>query len=264
MRTAIFVLISACLALGGCGGPDETAVRNGVAQTSNFVVREHAGGEQSRSTQIADGTLEFVELQQYLMDGTTLEGSRSMTTFTPGLVVSSETLEINFLESGVVISTRSSAAEAWSQRTRRKTSSDERIEALLLSNLELVGAAPGTERARVDPWGDIWIPVRGEIGMKGEWLVFAGRGGFEGQYYLDINLNSANLYGEWLADLPALAQRLREDARPVLCYSGSDAFLTEMGRRASSDPSDSGADSFEYGGMTAADIAQLRTELHPE
>ena len=75
------------------------------------------------------------ELAHYLTEVSSTGGTFSLTTFVPGVIIKSDLVEVNILESGVVISKRSHTSEGFTQWVREKNADDEAIERIARSLL---------------------------------------------------------------------------------------------------------------------------------
>lgn len=85
---------------------------------------------------MSKGDPRFDELLLYFREPGSTAGKGSLVSYVPALTVECDTIRMNFLGETVVVSTRASARETWSQRTRAMTADDERIRAILTERLD--------------------------------------------------------------------------------------------------------------------------------
>lgn len=129
-------MIAGAVWLSGCGGAEREAARSSISDATVFRVSEHNSGAEVRSASVSKGDPNFEELVHYIRDPAATEGERSLVSYVPALTVECDTIRINFLEETVVVSTRASAQESWSQRTRAMTADDEQARAILKERLD--------------------------------------------------------------------------------------------------------------------------------
>ncbi len=91
-----------------------------------------------------------------------------------------------------------------------------------------------------------FTPIRGEMGMKGEWLVCAGRGNRGGQFFAVLNFNTGPP-GIWCDGWESLIHEVNrwDSAQPILAFWGGPSG--EPDTRA----------------LSGAELAEFRRRLNP-
>jgi len=95
-----------------------------------------------RSTRLVAGDPLSQEVIDYLNAPATLGGWWSLTSYAPDLELETDTIQLNFLGSVQVVSTRRSSQDVWNQSVRPMNARDSRMEAKLRRLLKSESASP--------------------------------------------------------------------------------------------------------------------------
>lgn len=128
-------LMALCLALAGCSETAPQAPTPANTATVFSLVEHQHGRVMGKATITSDAAL-FNDLAAYFQSPDIAKGNPTIISFVPAILIETDTVQINLMETQVVVSTRNSIDEAWRPAVRAKTSRDSKIEDKLRALLQ--------------------------------------------------------------------------------------------------------------------------------
>lgn len=107
-----------------------------------FRVMDHHRAVQVVECNVAPGTPLAKQLKAYARDPRTSAGALSLNTYSPGLVIESDLLQVDIGETHVVVSTRAAVSDYWRRRVRPKGMKDAEVEQSVRAALAAVAESP--------------------------------------------------------------------------------------------------------------------------
>jgi hypothetical protein len=128
------------LSVFGCGRPSSPPANK---STKILVVECDKVGEVVREVEVPVETAAHDQLVAYLNSASIADGSFTVASYVPALLIETETVRINFRKSSVIVSTRAVRDAAWHQVQRGKAQADVKVEGMLRALLDSLPAKDG-------------------------------------------------------------------------------------------------------------------------